>query len=215
MAKNWGKEGAVWGKRATYIGIIAVIVAILIATYEFWWLPNHTPKPYIALILQTNNQHPLNNTLWIINPTNTIAHTFTFYITSPDSSAILTATKTDSNINIKYNKTDSVYIETHELQGGDIQAINLTLNKYVRPTFQVISTDAPHYCNTTLEIYVPTNVTNLTPYKRYNVWLNSTFGCNSTILATFSRSTFKMCEGWVGNQMTLSFCNSNTKSNQT
>ena len=212
MMVNWSKEAVRWAKIGVLVAVILFILGVAVEWYYNSYVPSikpPVPQSYIALVLQTNNQHPLNDTLWIVNPTNTLTSTFTFYINSPDPGVAITADKyNEPNIDIQYNKTDSVYIEAHDLQGGNMQAINLTFSKYIKPIFKVVSTDAPHYCNTTLEVYVP-NVTNISYFKRYNVWLNSTFGCNSTLVATFNRVTFNLCESWQGNRTVFSFCNGN------
>lgn len=203
MSANWSKEAVKWAKIGTAVAIVAIVVAVVL-----YLLPILTqPKPYIALILQTNNQHPLNDTLWIVNPNKTEASTFTFYINSPDPSVVIAA-KSSADVNIEYNKTNSVYVETHNIPGGEMRQINLTFSKYIKPTFKVISTDASN-CNTTLEIYVP-NVTSMVLMKAYPVWINSTFGCsNPEILSIFIRGSFNMCENFQGNEITFSFCNSN------
>lgn len=174
--------------RLQWATLIVAILTLLTAIVSIV-LPLLAPKPYIALILDTNNQHPLNDTLWIVNPENLTADTFTFYINSPNK---LTATTWKPSIDVNFSKGNSgtqVYVVAHNIRGGDAQAINLTLSAPAQPSFQIISTDA-HYCNTTLEINYPKTPLVINNPQPYQVWINSTFGCSSQIVHNFE--TFEL-----------------------
>lgn len=172
------------------ITLLAIIIFGITAYYQNSQIINRPPaqKPYIALILQTNNEHPLNDTLWIVNPNAIAAGSFTFYLNSNTS---VTATNFGSGIPVSYPDGQTgytIYVQTGNIGGGDIQALNLTFSKYATPTFDVTAPGID-YCIDTLAVNSPPYPINYTNSKNfsYKIWINSTFGCPSWVVANFTR----------------------------
>lgn len=76
---KWSEKTYTLTKIGIVIASVIGICSLAILWYTNLYLPAHAPKPYIALLLETDNQTPLNDILYVWNPSNVTANSFNFY----------------------------------------------------------------------------------------------------------------------------------------